>query len=223
MEQPGSAYSYDTNGYFVRVARLDGSLQKLVQRTLQAKILYLSDYTVLVGEPGARRMYEIMRLEMYWPHMENYVYATLKDCLSCASTIGTVYNHRKNLRLLLASGRLDFVAMNVLGPLPKTECGSQFVVAMTDRLLKLSGEVSTTKTAASHRGSIFLDHCVFQYGFPQFIACENRPQFVGQFFSALCGYLGCKNVEMTAYYLQTNGHTERYNKTIIVGMRQYFA
>lgn len=73
-----SAYSYDRNEYLVRLAKLVVSLQKVVPKTRKATMMYLSNYRVIAGHPGGRSIYDTMPLEMYWPHMANDLYATVK-------------------------------------------------------------------------------------------------------------------------------------------------
>lgn len=68
-------------------------------------------------------MYKKMRTDLYWPHMENEVYAILKDCRSFVETKGTTYGHRKHLRFFSPNGPLEFVMMIVLRPLSKDKLG----------------------------------------------------------------------------------------------------
>ena len=44
--------------------------------------------------------------------------------------------HQKDLKLLPASGLLEFVAMDLLGPLPKTAHGNRHVLVMTYQSIK---------------------------------------------------------------------------------------
>lgn len=53
------------------------------------------------------------------------------------------------------------------------------------------------------------------YGIPERLTTDCSPQFVGEFFNAACIALGTRLMMTTAYYCQTNGQTERFNKTII--------
>lgn len=97
-------------------------MKKFIPTPLRDRILNLSHYPLLAVNPGARLMYDTIRIEYYWTHM-NDVYATMKDCLRCASTIGTTYKNQNRARLFPPSGLLEFVAMDVLGPLKKNTIG----------------------------------------------------------------------------------------------------
>lgn len=48
--------------------------------------------------------------------------------------------------------------MDILGPLPKTKQGSQFVVVMSDGHTKLAKSVPTMKTNSTAVAGIFLKH-----------------------------------------------------------------
>lgn len=81
----------------VRVETVVGSLQKVVPKELQATILYLAHYRVMEAHPSRRHEVYVrkMRLEIYWSHMANNVYATVRDLRSCSFTHRTIYTHRK--------------------------------------------------------------------------------------------------------------------------------
>lgn len=151
----------------------NGSLRRVFPKFIQATILYLSHYPVFAGHITAWRMYDSVRVEIYCPHIANNVYATVKDCRSCASTREILYNHQEYLKHFRVSGPLEFVSMDLLGPLPRRYSGNQSVVFMNDRYPNLTRPVSTTITTALHITSVFLDLCTFPYGIPRFILSEN--------------------------------------------------
>lgn len=57
-----------------------------------------------------------------WPTM------TVRNCASCAATRGTLVRNYNDLKLLLAAGPLDFMAMDLLGSLSKTVCGYRCII-----------------------------------------------------------------------------------------------
>ncbi|CDF39905.1 unnamed protein product [Chondrus crispus] len=176
---PDSRYDVDRYGFVVRKSPLDGTLQRVVPKRLRAKILYLAHHPRLAGHPGGTRMYYTLRREYYWPHMANDAFSTVRNCASCAAPRGTLVRHQKDLKLFPAAGPLDFVAMDLLGPLPKTAHGNRHVLVMTDRFTKLTRSIPLRTTTAH--------------------------------------YL------TTAYHPQTNGQTERFNRTLVQRLRHYVA
>ena len=56
---------------------------------------------------------------------------------------------------------------------------------------------------------------------PRVIVTDRGTNFTSEIFSHLCKALKTKHCTTTAYHPQTNGHTERFNKTIVDMLRIY--
>ena len=218
---PGSQFVYDREGYLSRVSKVDGALQRVVPRSLRIRLLYLAHYPRLQGHPGARRMYDSLRQDFYWRFMANDVFETVRRCLSCAKSKGTSKQAQRFLKLFPANGPFEFVAMDILGPLPKTSHGKQYVLVITDRYTKLARAIPMKKTTAPLVAAAFLQNWIYPYGIPESLLTDNGPQFISQFFAIVCAALGIRRVPITAYHPQTNGQTERYNKTLAARLRHY--
>lgn len=101
--------------------------------------------------------------------------------------------------LLRAGGLLDFIAMNILSPLPKLKNGSLFVLIMTNRYSMLISAVPTSRASATHIVSIFHCHGILPHGIPACLLTDNGTQFVRQVFEAIYNLLGLKLLTTTAY------------------------
>ena len=219
--EPGSKYDVDRYGFLVRRSPLDGTLQRVVPKRLRAKVLYLAHHPRLAEHPGETRMYYTLRGEYYRPHMANDVYATVRNCQSCSATRGSIVRHQKDMKPFPAARPLAFVAMDPLGPLPKTAHGNQFVLVITDRFSKLTRSIALRTTTAAVVANAFLDNWVYVYGAPQYVLTDNGPQFAAKFFDSVCALLGILHYLTTAYHPQINGQTEWFNKTIVQRLRHY--
>ena len=66
------------------------------------------------------------------------VCASVRSCVPCTKER---LKHRKNasfMNLLPASRLLEFVAIDILGPLKETKCGNKFLLVITDRYSNLT-------------------------------------------------------------------------------------
>lgn len=86
-----------------------------------------------------------------------------QNCHSCATTRGTIRKHHKYLKLIPAAGPLEFVAMDTLGPLLRTERGHQFVLIVTYWCSKLVCSEPLRATTATVVANTFLDHWLYAY------------------------------------------------------------
>lgn len=52
---------------------------------------------------------------------------------------------------------LEYVAIDILGPLPRLKAGSQFAIIMTDRYTKLTNVIPTTKMTLTQVANNFFN------------------------------------------------------------------
>lgn len=107
-------FTYDRDGVLLRQTPVDGELQKYVPVTLQARIPYFAIYLMIARHARKRRMYGTIKQHFYWPHIENDIHMTMKDC-SSGPRQGSQMKHKHKLHFAV-SGLLEFVAIDVLGP-----------------------------------------------------------------------------------------------------------
>ena len=216
-----SDFFYDRHGVLVRRSTLDGALQAVVPSSLRPRVLNMAHYPKLAGHPGTRRMYDTMRRSFYWPLMANDIHKLVRSCQSCAKAKGAKHKHQHKLKLFPAAGPLEEVAMDILGPLPKSEAGNRFVLVITDRYSKMARAIPMQDTTTKDVAQVFVEHWVYPYGIPNKLLTDNGPQFESKLFAAICQFLGVKHSTTTAYHPQTNGQTERYNRTLVERLRHY--
>lgn len=66
-----------------------------------------------------QKIYYTLRQEHSWPQMVKYVYQTSNNGQTYPRE-GTTYRHQRCLNLFPATSPLEFVAMDITGPLPKS-------------------------------------------------------------------------------------------------------
>ncbi len=199
-----SPFRYE-DGVLVRVARIDGSLQRVVPKALRQRVLYLAHDPMSQGHPGVTKMYDTLRKDFYWPLLFNDVEDYVSNCVSCAKTRGTVRKHQSTLKLFPSHYPLQDVAMDLVGPFKKTRSGKKFILVITDRYSNLTRSVSMAKTKAPDIAAAFLNNWVFPYGVPNTVLTDNGPQFIAEFFEFVCASIGVKRIGITAYHAQSNG------------------
>ena len=166
-------------------------------------------------------MYYILTRTYYWPHMAVAVAATVRNCLNCAKNRVRVRKTLNRLKLFPATSPLESIGIDILGPLPKSKKGRKYLLVITDRFIKLTQIVALRSFTAYAIAVAFCEASVSKYGVPRTLLSDNDPQFSARFFRSVCEELGVTNLFTSAYHPQTNGQTERYNRTIVAMLRNY--
>lgn len=75
-----------------------------------------SNSTIL---PGLHHMYDSYRQELYWLQVDTNIECIAGTFKNCARNT-RIYGHMRKLKLFIAAGPLDLVAMDIFKPFPKT-------------------------------------------------------------------------------------------------------
>ena len=175
------------------------------------------------GHLGRDKTLERLQREYFWPGMDACVADYVRSCPTCqASKSGNQLPIGLLQPLPIAmqpweSVSLDFTSM------PKTRSGLDTAVVFVDRCTKFIRVVpATSSLSAPEVAQLYVDH-VLRHGFgvPTSLVSDRDPRFTGNFWRELQHLLGTKLLFSTAYHPQTDGQTERANRTLKEMLRSY--
>ncbi|GFR52906.1 hypothetical protein Agub_g15551 [Astrephomene gubernaculifera] len=170
----------------------------------------------LAGHPGCTRLVELLRRTFWWPRMakdaENYVLCC-SECQANKPLSGK--GHGLLQPLPIPNAPWESVSMDFVVALPKTEGGYDAVLVLVDRLTKMTHLApTTTACTAEQTARLFFDNVVRLHGVPANVVSDRGPQFASKFWAALGELLSMRVNLSTAYHPQTDGQTERVNRTL---------
>ena len=130
-------------------------------------------------------------------------------CLVCASRqVGQAV--RPPLTPIPVAGPFDRVGVNVLH-FPKSSAGNQYAVVFVDYLTKWPEVFATPDQSALTIAKLFVEEVVCRHGVPGQLLSDRGKAFLSQLMKEVCGVLGVKKINTTAYHPQTDGLVERFN------------
>ncbi|RDB16052.1 Transposon Tf2-6 polyprotein [Hypsizygus marmoreus] len=169
-----------------------------------------------LGHFGFDKSYAALRDAYYWPLMrrdlqEGYI-SSCRDCqhnkLSTTQKAGPLHP------LPIPDAHGNSIAMDFIGPLPE-EDGFNCIVTITDREGSDIRIIPTrTDITAPGLASLFFEHWYCNNGLPLDIICDRDKLFISKFWKALTKLTGVKLKMSSAYHPQTDGASERTNKTV---------
>ncbi len=143
--------------------------------------------------------------------------------LCCAKERSKLRSHMTPVKRLPAQRLLEFVALGLLGPSPRSSKSYVHILVISCKYRELARAIrlrSITATAVAHA---FVDNWVFDYCPPTRVVSVNGAQFTAKVFKAVCRALRVRTLFSRAYNGQTNGHVERFNRSLLAGLQAYTA
>lgn len=107
------------------------------------------------------------------------------------------------------------VHIDIIGPLPKTESGTKYIIVTVDSLTCWP-ESRTVKNKSSHTVAQFIiAYIITKPGTLKQCVSDQGKEFLNEAVNPLCRLLDTFKSRTVSYNLQFNGTVERFNKTIL--------
>lgn len=175
------------------------------------------------GHLGSAKTVELVARRFTWPNMHREIKVYVSTCVSC---------QRNKPALQLPGGLLQplpiperpwsMVTMDLITSLPRTRRGHDAIVVFVDKLTKMAHYAATVTTVDAPRlADIFFTEVVRHHGLPESIVSDRDPRFVSLFWKALWQQVGTRLRMSTGYHPETDGQTERQNRTLEEMLRAY--
>ena len=193
----------------------------VVPVSLQPRLLMLAHQPQVAGHPGGRKMYQTLRRQYYWPGLALDCYQTVRSCAHCARERIRLQQNASQLQLFPAVAPLEDIAMDILGELWTTKRGNKYLLVINDRCTKLVRTIPMRGITALDVAKAFCTHWAFAYGMPRTVLMDRGPQLASKFLQEVFRAMGVKAKYTTTYHPKANGQTERFNRTILSGLRKY--
>ena len=192
----------------------DGKVWIPNDRQLRTRILQLAhDWS---GHFAARRTLEKVARHCRWERMAVEVEDYCRSCPSCAAQKGSNQKTPGLLRPLpIPVQAWDSIGLDFVGPLPRTKSGNDQFMTIVDRLTKMVVLAACKVTITGKQaGVLVVDRLLPLAAKPTSIVSDRDPRFTGSCWSQMWARMGASLDMSTAYHPQTNGQTERTNRTI---------
>src|SRR5271168_40444 len=170
------------------------------------------------GHPGELETYTAVAQQYWWPGIRTFVKNYVKGCGICQQfKIDRNPSHPAFLPILGAQTTQPFAhcSMDLITNLPLSNNFDSILVVVDQSLFKGVTLCPCTKMITSDRvAQLLFDNLFKQFGLPNKIILDRRPQFAARAFKELLKLFGITSSLTTAYHPQFDGATERVNQEI---------
>ncbi len=202
---------------------VDGRFYVPADRAVQSKLLFEAHDAPTGGHLGGRKTLHKLQRTCYWPGMQKDVEDYVKGCVVCAAVKPSQQAPAGLLQPLPIPHRpWEVISIDFVGPLVRTKDHYDCVLTVVDKFSKMGHFIPTTTTVTSDKTARLLINHVFKlHGLPSSIISDRDPRFTAGLWKEVFDALGVKLAMSSSYHPQTDGQTERLNRTLEAGLRAY--
>ena len=193
----------------------DGEIveQLLVPKSYVSRVLYLAHTHQLGAHLGVQKTYDRVLGRFYWPGAKRAVESFCRHCPECQLVAPRSPPHSPLIPLPLIDVPFSRIAMDIVGPLPKSNRGHRYVLVIVDYATRFPEAIplrSASAKAVAHE--IFM--LASRVGIPDAILTDQGTCFMSQIITMLYKWLNVTRIRTSVYHPQTDGLVERFNQTL---------
>lgn len=191
--------------------------------TLRTRLLSEMHDTPTGGHFGRDKTQSAMRSRFIWPGMASHAAAYVSGCDTCQRVKHSQQRTPGLLMPLPVPEDIDsHWTMDFVTGLPCTARGHDAIQGHFSRGGSIKRLYATDTTVDAVRAADgFIDSVVRHHGVPASIVSDRGPQFISRFWEAIWARLGTSLGRSTGYHAETDGLSEREQKTMVTWLRAF--
>jgi hypothetical protein len=190
--------------------------QLIVPRCLVKEVLTAVHDNQLAGHFAERRTLKRLREQFYWSGMAKDVRLWCRSCVICCARRSAPSHPHHALQQDPVSEPLQRIAVDILGSLePATPRANKYILVVVDYLTKWSEAYALPNQTAETVALKIVEEFVCRFGIPEQLHSDQGRQFESELFTEMCKLLGIKKTRTTPLHPQSDGQTERMNRTLL--------
>lgn len=190
--------------------------QVVVPQALRLEVLKAHHGTPGTGHFGVTKTLRRLRQSFYWGQCRRDVEDHCRRCDTCTARKGPPGRSHAPLQQYQVGGPMERVAVDVLGPFPRSEKGNRFVLVALDYFTKWPEAYALPDQEAETVAEALLEGFFSRFGIPQELHSDQGRNFESRVFAEMCRRMGIQKTRTTPLHPQSDGLVERFNRTLAV-------
>jgi hypothetical protein len=215
LESPNRYPLFAERGGIIRKTNLQGENVICVPRIRELITKILTDAHEIMGHFGDQRTCEYVRRWYWWPTITKDTRTFCRTCGKCQRAKTPNQKPPGKLHTLPIPNRpWDSIGMDFIGPFPEVN-GLNYLWVVICRLTSMTHLIPVhTSVTAKGLSWKYLREIVRLHGLPSTIVSDRDPKFTSKWWRELHRMIGTQLLMSTSFHPQTDGQTERMNRSI---------
>src|SRR5436190_7200617 len=197
-------------------------LIKYPPKDLRSTIISETHCSPMGGHRGVTKTYNRIKHNYYWENLKLDVQRHIQQCLQCQlKKLVRVKTKQPMIITDTPGSSFDKVAMDIVGPLPKTERGNEYILTLQDQLTKYCMGIPLPNQTAETIAEVFVDRFICILGAPKAILTDQGRNFIGDLMKRIAKIFRIRKFRTTAFHPQSNGSLERSHHALGEYLKQY--
>lgn len=199
--------------YVTNMAGEDGlcipeSAREIVTSIIEQAHRIVGHYSIYKTSTYVRRWY-------WWPRIAKDIEEWCRSCITCQTNKSSNQKPSGKLHTLpIPTKPWDSIATDFVGPFPESR-GFNYLWVIMDRMTSMVHLIPVhTTMKASELSWIYRREIVRLHGLPSSIVSDRDSKFTSKWWRELHKIMGAKLLMSTSFHPQTDGQTERANRSI---------
>ncbi|UYV63925.1 hypothetical protein LAZ67_2006034, partial [Cordylochernes scorpioides] len=194
----------------------------VVPRVRRRDILKEYHNHMICGHLGVTRTMHRLKDKYFWPSMLKDVVEYVRTCHLCQSRKGSNQLPAGLLHPIPAANYpFERVGIDLLGPLPSTKNRKKWMIVLTDYYTKYAETKAVIDATAREVAKFLTENVILKHGAPRYLISDRGSQFTSNLVKEITKICQIQHCLTTSYHPQTNGLTERLNRTLINMISMY--
>ena len=185
-------------------------------------VLQLAHEVPIAGHLGKHKTAKRILRRFYWPTLYKDVEDFCRSCQVCQKFSKQKVVKAPLIPLPVVIEPFRRVAMDIVGPLPRTKSGNRYILVICDYATRYPEAVPVKAVDAEHIAEELV-RIFARVGIPEEMLTDQGSNFTSQLLSEIYQLLHVHPIRTSPYHPQTDGLVERFNKTLKAMLRKVAA
>lgn len=174
------------------------------------------------GHLGFAKTFDRIRRRYHWPRLYRSVRQYVGHCRECQRRKHMPQQPPGHLiPIPPAVSPFQRIGIDLLGRFPKSTNGNKWIIVCTDYLTRYAVTKAVPTAEAPEIAQFLVDDIILKHGAPRVMISDRGKVFQSRLVSEVILRCNITHRMTTAYHPQTNGLTERFNKTLADMLSMY--